>query len=497
MSSIRVTKINEAYLKVHCEDRGVLKELSEFFTFRVPGYQFTPAFKNKVWDGFIRLFNLNTRKLYVGLYYHLLSFANAEGRNYTVHVDGEIFKDQQIDIESYLKGMTISSRGEMIAHHDEQVAAVSHAINRGRAVLKSPTASGKSLIIYSIVKWYLEHHKEKILIIVPTTSLVSQMFSDFGDYSEFDNSFKNFELCHTIYSGKEKQSEKRVYISTWQSIYKLEQDYFEQFGCVIGDEAHQFKAKSLTQIMTKLVNADYRYGLTGTLDNALTHKLILEGLFGPVKTITTTKTLINQGKLANLNITALKLNYPDDARKINTKAKYHDEVDFVVRYEPRNRFIANLALDQTGNTLVLFQFVEKHGKPLYNMIKEKADKDRKIFYVSGETDAESREQIRALTEKEKDAIIVASYGCFSTGINIRNLNKIIFSSPSKSQIRVLQSIGRGLRKSDDGSDTILYDIIDDLSWKRKENYCLKHGAERMKIYVKEQFPFKLYEVSIC
>lgn len=497
MSDIHVSKINEVYLKIHCEDKGVLRELSEFFTFRVPGYQFTPAYKNKIWDGFIRLFNLNTRQLYVGLYYHLLTFANAEGRNYTVHTDCEIFKNQQIDIEKYLNEMTVSSRGQLIKHHDEQNLGVTHAINSGRAVLLSPTASGKSLMIYSIIKWYLENHDEKVLIIVPTTSLVNQMFTDFGDYSEFDDTFDNEKLCHMIYSGKDKQSDKRVYISTWQSIYKLEREYFEQFGCAIGDEAHQFKAKSLTEIMTKLVYADYRFGLTGTLDGALTHRLVLEGLFGPVKTITTTKNLMDEGKLAKLNISVLKLNYSDDTRKLITKMKYHDEIDFVVRYEPRNRFIANLALDQKGNTLVLFQFVDKHGKLLYNMIKEKADVDRKIFYVSGETDAESREQIRALTEKEKNAIIVASYGCFSTGINIRNLNRIIFSSPSKSQVRILQSIGRGLRKSDDGSDTVLYDIVDDLSWKRAENYCLKHGAERMKIYVKEQFPFKLYEVSIC
>jgi superfamily II DNA or RNA helicase len=497
VSDIHVRKLNEAYLKIDCEDKGILKEISEFFTFKVPNAQFTPAYKNKIWDGFIRLFNLNTRELYCGLYHHLLAFAAAEGREYTVHTDQSIFKNQNVDIEQYLNNMIVSSRGEMIKHHDEQVMGVSHAINQGRAVLKSPTASGKSLMIYSIVKWYLENYDKKVVIIVPTTSLVNQMFTDFGDYSEFDDSFNNVDLCHMIYSGKDKDSEKRVYISTWQSIYKLGKEYFEQFGCVIGDEAHQFKAKSLTEIMTKLIYAEYRFGLTGTLDGTQTHRLVLEGLFGPVKEITTTKNLIDQGKLAKLNITALKLNYGDEERKLVTKMKYHDEVDFVVRYEPRNKFIANLALDQKGNTLVLFQFVEKHGKPLYNIIKEKADKDRKIFYVSGETDAESREQIRSLTEKEKNAIIVASYGCFSTGINIRNINRIIFSSPSKSQIRILQSIGRGLRKSDDGSDTILYDIMDDLSWKKTENYCLKHGGERMKIYIKEQFPFKLYEVSIC
>ena len=117
----------------------------------------------------------------------------------------------------------------------------------------------------------------------------------------------------------------------------------------------------------------------------------------------------------------------------------------------------------------------------------KIDKDRKLFYVSGETDVDTRESVREITEREKNAIIVASIGTFSTGINIRNLHNIIFASPSKSQIRVLQSIGRGLRKSDDGRVTELYDISDDLSWKTKKNYTLDHAAERIKIYSREKF----------
>ena len=178
------------------------------------------------------------------------------------------------------------------------------------------------------------------------------------------------------------------------------------------------------------------------------------------------------------------------------KSKYQEEVDFIVKHEARNKFITNLALDQDGNTLILFQFVEKHGKPLHTMITDKAHRRRKIFYVSGETDVDSREQIRSITENEKNAIIVASMGTFSTGINIRNLHNIIFASPSKSQIRILQSIGRGLRKSDDGRPTTLYDIADDLHWKKNKNYTLLHAAERIKIYSREKFNYNIYEIDI-
>mgnify|MGYP001276094785 FL=1 len=292
---------------------------------------------------------------------------------------------------------------------------------------------------------------------------------------------------------------KRVYISTWQSIYQMPKKYFQQFGMVIGDEAHNFKAKSLTSILTKCTEARYRFGLTGTLDGTQTHKLVLEGLFGPHKNITTSKELIDRGDLANISIDIILLKHPVPARQLVSKFKYQDEVDYIVTCDARNKFIKNLALDQKGNTLILFQFVEKHGEPLFRMIDEAAKGlwgigKRKVFFVSGKVPADIREEIRAITEIEKDAILVCSYGTFSTGVNIVNLHNIIFASPSKSQIRVLQSIGRGLRKSN--QDTKLYDITDDLHWKSKKNYTLNHSSERIKIYAKEKFKFKIHEVKL-
>ena len=320
------------------------------------------------------------------------------------------------------------------------------------------------------------------------------MYSDFGDYS-WKDSWNVDEHCHKIYSGREKFSiNQRVIISTWQSVYKLPASWFQNFGMVVGDEAHNFKAKSLTSIMEKCTEAKYRMGTTGTLDGTQTHKLVLEGLFGPVYKVTTTKKLIDNKDLAQLNIDILVLKYKDEYCKEVSQQKYQEEIDFIVKYQPRNRFISNLALDQKGNTLILFNYVEKHGKPLHSLLQEKTPDNRKLFYVSGETDVDTREQVRAITEKENDAIIVASIGTFSTGINIKRLHNIIFASPSKSQIRVLQSIGRGLRKSD--RDTKIYDIADDLHWKSNKNYTLQHAAERVKIYSKEKFNYKLWDINI-
>ena len=295
---------------------------------------------------------------------------------------------------------------------------------------------------------------------------------------------------------KIESPEPRITVSTWQSIYKLHTPWFEQYGMVIGDEAHNFKAKSLSDILSKCKEAEYRFGTTGTLDGSQVHKLVLEGHFGPSYKVTSTKDLMDSGALSDLKINVLLLKYTDEECQKVIKQKYQAEVDFIVQHEKRNKFIRNLALDQEGNTLVLFNFVEKHGKPLYNMIKEKAHSRRKVFFVSGATDVDTREEVRRITEKEKDAIIVASLGVFSTGVNIRNLHNIIFASPSKSQVKVLQSIGRGLRKSDDGKGATLYDIADDLHWKSKKNYTLNHAGERIKIYAREKFSYKIYEVEL-
>ena len=498
MDIIKVKKKNHAFLHVDCEP-SVANELCDFFTFYVPGYQFMPAYKNKMWDGKIRLYDTRTKELYAGLFRYVKEFAEVEGRDYGLELLHDPYygmpgTESDPDL-SFIKDLHLTVNDVKIQPRDYQLDAIDYGLKHKNGLLVSPTASGKSLIIYILLRWYLENRDKNVLLVVPTTSLVEQLYSDFEDYSKYDD-FNVEENCHKIYSGKEKITKKRVVITTWQSIYKLQANWFSNFGMVIGDEAHNFKAKSLISIMTKLRDAEYRFGTTGTLDGTQTHKLVLEGLFGPAYYVTTTKQLMDKGSLADLDISVLLLKYSEQARQAFGKKKYQEEIDYIVAHEKRNKFITNLALDQDGNTLVLFQYVEKHGKPLYNMILDGAHKRRKIFYVSGETGTDTREQVRRITENEKNAIIVASLGTFSTGINIRNLHNIIFASPSKSQIKILQSIGRGLRKSDDGRATRLYDIADDLHWKSRKNYTLEHAGERIKIYTKERFKYKIYEVEI-
>jgi len=493
MSDISIRKKNEVHLIVD-SDPSVAQELNDHFSFEVPGAKFHPLYKSRMWDGKVRLFSMFTKELYIGLKEYLEHFAKEreyviDDSNYKKSYD-EVTLDE---VKDFCNSLKLASKGQLLTIRDYQIDAIYQAIINGRRLLLSPTGSGKSLIIYCLLRWH-EKYGRRQLILVPTTSLVEQMYSDFQDYSGL-NEWRASENCHRIYGGHEKSNLYNVVISTWQSIYKLPKSFFSEFHVIYGDEAHLFKAKSLTSILNKCTTTPFRVGTTGTLDGTKTHKLVLEGLFGPVYKVTTTKKLINDNTLADLKIFSIILNYPDEIKKSTKGLQYQEEMDFLVSHPGRNKFIRNLAIDQKGNTLVLFQFVEKHGKQLYDMIWTKCQ-DRQVFFVYGGTDTDQREQIRQLTEKENNAIIVASYGTFSTGINIKNLHNIIFASPSKSRIRNLQSIGRGLRTSETKNSCNLYDIGDDLTWKSKKNYTLLHMIERIKIYNDEHFDYKLVKVEI-
>jgi|TARA_R110000772_G_scaffold51910_10_gene119152 superfamily II DNA or RNA helicase len=493
-------KKDETKVLLRSDDSGILMELSEYFTFFAEGYKFMPAYRNKLWDGKIRLYDSRSQTIPYGLMKRVAEFCYERG--YKLVYD-EALKNhsfyERADLEKFIEESPISLKDKLIKPRDYQLDAFVHGVQNKRAILISPTGSGKSLIIYMMMRHYLSHEMDKkVLVVVPTTSLVEQMYKDFESYSWQDSSFDVEEDVHRIYSGKEKINfDAAVVVTTWQSAIKLPQSWFTHYGMVIGDEAHTFKAKSLTTIMNRLVNAHFRIGTTGTIDDAVSNKMTLEGNFGPVYKVTTTKELMDADTLAQLRIQCLVLKYRDEERKACKGLKYQDEIDIIVSHEKRNRFIVNLTADQQGNSLVLYNLVGKHGKPLYNAFVEKLKgTGRKVFFVSGAVNAEEREKIREVTEQEKNAVIVASVGTFSTGINIVNLHNIVFASPTKSQIRVLQSIGRGLRKTENGQGTTIYDLADDLSWKSKKNYTLNHAIERVKIYAKEKFKYEMHEVPL-
>ena len=492
MSDIVVHQKDDVYLNIECE-AGLAHDLSDFFTFKVPGYKFMPAYRSRAWDGKIRLFSAFGGELYVGLLPYVVEFA--ERRNLTIQSLPLVATTTIEETVEFFSSLDPHVAGEKIVPYDYQVSSVHHGINHKRALMISPTSSGKSLMIYALVNWYLKKSNQSILIVVPTTSLVEQLYKDFEDYTTGSKCAYTADMAHRIYSGKEKVTDKRVVITTWQSIYKLKKDWFKQFGAIIGDEAHNFKAKSLTSILTKMTECEYKFGFTGTLDGTQTHKLVLEGLFGPIHKVTTSKELMDSETIAKLHIEAVTLGYTDEEKKEVKQMIYADEIGFLINHPKRNKFIRDLALSRESNTLVLYQYVEKHGKKLFEAITAK-DPTRPVFFVSGEIKTEVREEIRAITEKSTNAIIVASYGTFSTGINIRNLHNIIFGHPVKSRIRNLQSVGRVLRKYDGKDRATLFDISDDLSWKKHKNFSLRHFFERVKIYNSEKFDYKLRSIKL-
>ena len=483
---MKISKVNEVYLELEV-DEDISREISDYFTFEVPGAKFMPQFRNRMWDGKIRMFSPHNGRIYVGLLPYIKEYCTKKSIEYTIEEGVE--NDRNVIRESvrgFAESLRPTSRGKPIQFRDYQIDAIWHAIRTNRCLLLSPTASGKSLIIYTLIRYY-HMMGLKTLILVPTTSLVEQMYSDFIDYGWKD------EYIHRVYAGNDKGSKKPLVVSTWQSIYKLHSPYFAQYGCIIGDEAHMFKAKSLTDIMTKSRNVRYRFGLTGTLDGTETHRLVLEGLFGQVKKIISTKELIDRGTLAKLEIDCIVLKHTEEEAQRVRYYTYAEEINYLVSHPKRNKFIENLCKSIKGNTLLLFQLVEKHGVLLYNELKTL---DRKVFFVYGGTTTETREKIRAITEKETNAIIVASYGTFSTGINIRAINNIVFASPSKSRIRVLQSIGRGLRQSDDKSRVKLFDVSDNISYKSRPNFTYRHFTQRLNIYKEEQFKYHINRINL-
>ena len=481
MANVVIKKKNEVFLQIECEPH-VAHELSDNFTFDVPGAKFMPQYRSKYWDGKIRLFNIQKNEIYVGLLDKVTSFCKRHDYDFEF-LDSKFYglpyeENDKISEEGVKDYVTAISKYKPRGY---QIEGISDALKRNRRLIISPTGSGKSLMIYAITRYHAEHNR-RVLIIVPTTSLVEQMYKDFVDYG-----WDVEEVCHKIYAGKDLLSKKNVIISTWQSIYKLPKTWFK-YDVVIGDEAHQFKSKSLVSIMTKLYDTKYRYGFTGTLDGTQTHKWVLEGLFGPSYKIINTKDLQEAGFLARLNIKILLLKHDPKAFDL-----YEDEVQYLITHEKRNKFIKNLALDLKGNTLILYSRVATHGQILYDLINTN---ERPVFFVHGGVDTQEREQVREITEQEDSAIIIASYGTFSTGINIKRLHNIIFASPSKSRIRTLQSIGRVLRKGVGKVNATLYDVADDSKKGSKQNYTLNHLIERIKYYNEEKFNYDIIQISI-
>lgn len=479
---------------------SLIMEIREYFSFEVEGARFNPKFKWGSWDGKIRLMD-NNGLLPIGLVSMLAKFA--EENDYKIYVD-DLFKSQHLisrkDFDEWVDQLDIYSGQTKIDPYWYQKDSVFEAINGQRRTLNLPTSAGKSLIQSLISRWYFENMEGKILLIVPTTALVDQMIDDFTDYRLFPR-----QAMLGIRGGTKRDSNAVVYVSTWQTACKQPAEWFKQFGCLMVDECHLATGAQISKIVKNMVNCRFKFGLSGSLRDGKANVLQYIGMFGDVFRPVSTKDLMEEGQVADLKINSIFLRYTDDETVIMKGSDYQKEIKYITEHKKRNAWICRLALKLAAkekNTLVLFKNI-KHGKLLYEALKAKHDK---VFYVSGETDTDTRTALKKAAEGDNGMIIVASYGVMSTGISIKNLHHVVFAHPIKSKIMVLQSIGRVLRLHGSKTFATLWDIVDNLAVKTKSktakkkyshmNYGMKHGLERIQRYNSEKFDYTIAEVEL-
>ncbi len=514
--TITIEKLNEVYFRVEC-DRSIAMEMHDNFAFEMPKARFTPKYKAGIWDGIIRLFNPNGRLLPIGLYNDLVQFC--ESRNYFLQCKdsetyGPVLNPNNVDPKELVKYVDalepVDGRGVPIEVRDYQYEAIFKSVKSGRRTIISPTGSGKSLIAYCIARYITDHHEDaKFLLVVPTLQLVTQMKDDFASYSVI-NGWSADDNVHMIPMDKSKMTEKRITVSTWQSLQNLSPEWFSQFTGVIIDEVQSAKSDSLQAVLRNCCNARFRFGLTGSLDKSETHQTMIRAMIGPIIRVARTRELIDKGQLSQIRIRSMLLGYdkefmsqfklPDGVdskgKKKTRRATYQEEMALLVAHAGRNRFIKNLALATEGNTLILFNYVDAHGIPLYNMLRENK-RGRPVLLVHGKTEIDDREKVGQIMRTNKNAIAVASFGTFAAGINIPEIDNVILASPTKSVVRLLQSIGRGLRLSDGKEYFTLFDIGDrTILSKTSPNHTYNHFIERLKIYLEEQFEYKVQEIQI-
>lgn len=494
MADIEVYKENEAFVVIDANER-ISKELWNYFSVFVENYRFMPKYKSGWWDGKIRFFKEN--RLPIGLLYKIPKFARGGGYSYNIQFN-DVNDIDPDEFQKFIQYLNIEIDGKRITPRDYQAKAAYEALRYRRLCIESKTGSGKSLIIYIIVRFF-EYLKIKTLLVVPRINLVEQMVGDFESYGWKDTK----DYIAPIFGGERKVFGASVIISTWQSIYKND-ELFSEFGALIIDEAHNAKAKSLTRICENAINASYRLGFSGTYHEKKNDadRMSIEGNLGPIKSYTTYEKLIKDGHLSDMKIFGCVFDYPLKFRRKlwnHSQGDYAKEMDFLIQIPERNFKIMKMVDQCKNNVLVLFTKIEKHGRPLLALFQEKLT-DRQIIYIDGSVSGDQREKARKIAEKNNNVVILASYGTYSEGINIKNIHNIIFASSYKSKIKVLQSIGRGLRKL--GTKVLkLFDVVDNVSLttpskKKYVNHSMRHYKKRKKMYEKEGFKYQEVKVKI-
>lgn len=479
-----IKKINDVYVKLIGEDH-LIRQIADHFTFFVPGYKHNPLYKNRVWDGKIRLVNYGTKMVFYGLISEIKELGQKHDFEVELHFDYSENEISEVEAKEFFKTLNLPFQPR-----DYQIKAFLYAIRNKRGIIISPTASGKTFIAYLIIRYLAMKDKDfKTLVIVPNIGLVKQMKKDFVDYGWYES------CIYGIKAGVDKNVPVgvKVVVSTWHSAYVQSQGWLSQFTFILVDEAHEAKSNSIQTLMKNAPKCEYRFGMTGSLDGLKTNLMVLQGLFGSVYKVITTKELMDRKEVAELKIKIINLSYCEALREQNYKMDYPKEIKFLTSLGIRNNFIKNLALSLDNNVLIMTNRVDGHGRILYDLIKEK---NEETYLIYADTEDEERMRITELLETKQGVKIVGSHRCIGTGTNYKNLHNIIYAYPTKSVTQVLQSIGRGLRLHESKEHCTLYDISDDMSFEGHKNHTLRHAIERVKHYKNEKFNYKAYNVKI-
>ena len=471
--------------------RLIIDKLSAF----EPGYSHSTLYRTGVWDGkrnFYEVVPIVSPKSW--LFYISLGFKKKIELLLNITIGNKILNNTSGPI-AFLKKEIPNLPFTPYRH---QIKLFMGMVNNHNHLGVSSVGSGKSLAIYLLIKYFLEQDK-KIILLVPNIMLVNQIYQDFKDYGG-DKIFMD-KIQQIGGEFKNKDIQKPVVISTWQSAQKSN---LTSFQVVLNDECHTAKADVLNDILQNN-NFENRLGITGSMPILEFDALILESNFGqPIRYITA-REMIDQGLATELSIVAMYLNYPQIPKKLIKT--YQNEVKFMKEYKPRQVFVNKLLHKLKGVSVALYNHTE-HGIQTWEMytgvklttkIKNsfQLQKELGVFFITGKTKPALREQIRVYLNIIADALVIAQYVIMSTGINIPRLKNLVYLSSNKSFTATLQSIGRVLRIHKEKTSAVVYDLVDCMSGKRiDENYLQQHFWERNNYYQQEQFQVIEKEITL-
>ena len=480
---IHIELINASIIKLHITDDYMNSDINEYFKFEDPQFKKSDY---STWDGIIRLYDKRSNHLSLGLLPVLLSFCKIRGHQVQLdeafkHLDNPL---SETDCKAYIETLKMP-----FVVSDNQTDMLHYFVNKSRVCAVSCTSSGKSASIYMTTRYYQSTlENPRILIIVPNVLLVKQLYNDYINYS-VNNGYEVEKNLHKSCEGISPITDKPITIATWQTLNNIkDKSFFQKFDCVICDEVHLASGKSITGIFSKCTNAYIRFGLTGTLKTDALHPLQVSACVGEVKQFIKAKELIDIGQATKLKITMIGLEYSLDERLllVNGDFGYKDEINFIIKHERRNKVIVDAALSLKGNSLFLFDRIEKHLDIVHKAILARIPPNKKVFVIDGSVKGSERDTIKAAIENGNDIILLASFGTVSTGVSIKKLHNMVLCHPTKSIVRTLQSLGRMLRLHDSKSVSRVFDLVDDFRVDAFVNHTFRHACKRLEYYQSEQ-----------